>query len=51
MKIQGSGVLINGLMRDGIKSTPEYISFFRSLGVFSIIAIDRNEEWISKGGC
>lgn len=44
VKIQDRGGLINGLMRDGIRSTPEWISFFRKLGVFSIIAVDRKEE-------
>lgn len=41
VKIQDSGGLINGLMRDRIKSTLEWVGFFRRVGMISITAGDR----------
>lgn len=43
-KVQDSGGLINGLMRDRIKSTLEGISFFRRMGMISITAVDRKKD-------
>lgn len=47
VKIQDSGDLINGLMRNRIKSALEWIGFFRRVGMISITAGDRKkaERW------